>query len=73
MARTAKKNVYERIEDQQNKIREVEEMLEHLKEELQSLYSERDELEMKQLFERMKESGLTIDKAIELLNNKTNK
>ena len=35
MARTSKKNVYERIEEQQNKILETEKILETLNEELQ--------------------------------------
>lgn len=69
MARPSKKTVYERIEDKKNEIIEAEELLKRLNSELQTLYSEKDDLEMHQLLEQMKLNGLTIDKAISLLNN----
>lgn len=67
MARPAKKNIYERILDKQNEIQKTEELLNKLNDELQSLYTKRDEFEMKKLFELMKEKGLTIDEATKLL------
>lgn len=70
MARPTKKNVYERIEEKLNVIKETEELLVRLNEELQELYSERDKQEMEKLFELMKSNGLTLDKAAELLSKK---
>lgn len=64
MARTSKKSVYERIEDQKAKIKETEELLVTLNEELQTLNLEKDDLEMRQLLEAMKSKGLTIDEAL---------
>ena len=71
MARPKTKTVYERIEEKLNVIKETEELLVKLNDELKDLYAEKDELEMRQLLEQMKENGLTIDKALQLL--KTNK
>ena len=68
MARPNKKNVYERINDQRDRIKETEELLVKLNDELQVLYAEKDDLEMRQLLDMMKSNGLTIDKAISLLN-----
>jgi type II secretory pathway component PulF len=69
MARPNRKNVYERIEDKKLAIKETEETLARLNEELQELFNERDKLEMEKLFAMMKENGLTIDKALELLQS----
>lgn len=68
MARVKSKNVYERIEEKQDTIRETEETLKRLNEELQELFKERDNLEMRQLFEQMKANNLDINKAIDLLS-----
>ena len=70
MARPKTKTVYERIEEKLNVIKETEELLVKLNDELKDLYTEKDELEMRQLLEQMKENGLTIDKALQLLKNK---
>lgn len=64
MARTSKKSVYERIEEKKQSIKEAEEMLVQLNNELQELFGEKDELEMRQLLEAMKSKGLTIDQAL---------
>ena len=64
MARVSKKSVYERIEDKLQNIKETEELLATQKEELQTLYLEKDDLEMRQLLEMMKSKGLTIDQAL---------
>ena len=69
MARPKAKTIYERIEDQQIKIKETEEMLKALNNELQYLYVERDKEEAEKLFALMKANGLTIEKAVELLSN----
>lgn len=70
MARKGK-NVYDRIEDKRGEIREAEETLKRLNEELQVLFKEKDELEMKQLLEQMKANQLDITQAINLLNKQT--
>lgn len=73
MARPIRKNIYERIDDQKNKIKETEKLLAELNEELQALYLERDKQEMELIFKKVKENGLTIDKAIELLQGNIQK
>ena len=67
MARPTRKSVYERIEDKLQNIKETEELLAQLNNELQELYTERDNLQMTQLFEAMKTKGLDIDEALKLL------
>lgn len=67
MARSSKKSVYERIEDKLQNIKEEEAILAQLNNELQELYTERDNLQMSQLFEAMKTKGLDIDEALRLL------
>ena len=69
MARPAKKTIYERIEDKQNEIAKTQEILTKLNDELSILCSERDELEMKQLFDLMKEKGLSIHEAMKLFQD----
>lgn len=69
MARPTKKTVYIRIEEKIQEIRETEELLANLNKELQELYSEKDKLEMEQLLSAMKENGLSIDKAMALLQS----
>ena len=68
MARPSRKSVYERIEDKLQNIKETEELLAQLNNELQELYTERDNLQMTQLFEAMKTKGLDIDEALKLLH-----
>lgn len=69
MARPSRKSVYERIEDKLNSIKETEELLVQLNNELQELYDEKDDLEMRQLLQMMKSKGLTIDEAAKLFQN----
>lgn len=64
MARPAKKTVYERINEQQIKIKETEKLLAKFNEELRDLYAEKDDLEMRQLLQRVKEQGLDIEQAL---------
>ena len=68
MARPIKKNIYQRIEEQKNKIKETEELLVTLNNELQDLYAEKDMNEMKLLLAKMKESGLDIETALAKLS-----
>ena len=68
MARPSRKSVYERIEDKKLSIQETEELLAQLNNELQELYTERDNLQMAQLFEAMKTKGLDIEEALKLLH-----
>ena len=68
MARVSRKSVYERIEDKKLSIQETEELLVQLNNELQELYTERDNLQMTQLFEAMKTKGLDIEEALKLLH-----
>lgn len=63
MARKSK-SVYERIEDKKQNIKETEDMLAQLNNELQELFTEKDELEMKLLLEAMKTKGLNINEAL---------
>lgn len=69
MARKTKLSIYEQIEAKQQAIKKTEELLQKLNTELESLYAQRDELEMRQLFAKMREKNLSIDKATELLEN----
>ena len=69
MARPTRKNVYERIEEKLQDIKATEELLATQKEELQTLYWEKDDLEMRQLLDMMKSKGLTIDQAAKLFED----
>ena len=69
MARKTKLSIYEQIEAKQQAIKKTEELLQKLNTELESLYAQRDEFEMRQLFAKMREKNLSIEKATELLEN----
>ena len=58
------KSVYERIEYKLQDIKQAEELLVTLNEELQVLNLEKDDLEMRQLLEAMKSKGLNINEAL---------
>lgn len=73
MARPIKKNIYQRIEEQKNKIKETEELLVTFNNELQDLYAEKDMNEMKLLLAKMKESGLDIETALAKLSTDSQK
>ena len=72
MARPNKKNVYERINDQKDRIKETEELLVKLNEELQVLYAEKDDLEMRQTWAAIKEKGFGIEEIQKLLAKQKN-
>ena len=72
MARKSKstsKSVYERIEDKKQTIKETEDLLVQLNNELQELFAEKDDLEMRQLLQMMKSKGLTINEAAKLFQH----
>lgn len=72
MARQAKKNVYERIEDKKKDIKQAEEYLVQLNEELKELLKEQDELEMVQMLEAIRSQGIDIETALsKLLSDKS--
>lgn len=63
----ARKTVYERINDVKGEIAVTEEKLSQLNLQLKDLCAERDALEAKQLFKQMKEQGLDIKMALNML------
>lgn len=72
MARTSKKDVYTRIEEKQEEIRQAEEQLIKLNNELKVLYQEQDELEMSRMLEAIRNQGIDIETALsKLLSDKT--
>ena len=75
MARPSKKglSVYERIEQKKNEIKETEETLARLDDELKVLFQEQDDLEMHQMLEQIRANGIDINQALELLANKKTK
>ena len=75
MARPSKKglSVYERIEQKKNEIKEAEETLVRLNNELKVLLQEQDDLEMHQMLEQIRVNGIDINQALELLANKKTK
>ena len=73
MARTAKKDVYSRIADKKDEIRQAEETLCKLNEDLKLLLREQDELEMAQMLNAIREQGIDINEALKLLSNPNNK
>lgn len=71
MARQAKKNVYERIEDKKHDIKQAEEYLLQLNEELKELLKEQDDLEMTRMLEAIRNQGIDIETALaKLLSEK---
>ena len=61
------KTVYERIESKKEEIKLAQEKLEQLNVQLQNLIKERDNLEMKKLFETMKKNGISLEDALKKL------
>ena len=72
MARTSKKDVYTRIEDKKEEIRQAEEQLAKLNEELKDLLKEQDELEMSRMLTAIRDQNIDIETALaKLLSDKT--
>ena len=69
MARTSKKDVYVRIHDKKEEIRQAEEQLAKLNEELKELLREQDELEMTRMLEAIRNQGIDIETALSKLTN----
>ena len=69
MARTSKKDVYTRIDDKKEEIRQAEEQLAKLNEELKELLREQDELEMTRMLEAIRNQGIDIETALSKLTN----
>lgn len=61
------KNVYERIEDTRSKIAAKEQELSELRMQLKTLEEERENLEMHQLFELIKNNGISFEQAKSIL------
>ena len=61
------KTVYERIEDTKNKIEAKEQELSELRMQLKTLDEERENLEMHQLFELIKNNGISFEQAKSIL------
>lgn len=64
------KDVYERIKDMRNKIAATEEELVQLRSNLKTLEAERDSLEMHQLFNLIRNNGITFEEAKSILIKK---
>ena len=73
MARPVKKDVYTRINEKKNEIKEAEETLVRLNDKLKVLLQEQDDLEMHQMLEQIRANGIDINQALELLANKKTK
>lgn len=67
------KTVYERITSKEAEIVAAQQKVEQLKVQLQTLHREREELEMKKLFETMKAKGMSLEDAIKKLSSPTKK
>ncbi len=67
------KTVYERITSKEAEIVAAQQKVEQLKVQLQTLHKEREELEMKKLFEAMKAKGMSLEDAIKKLSSPTKK
>lgn len=71
MARVGKKDVYTRINDKKDEIKQMEEQLIRLNEELKELLKEQDELEMNRMLDAIRNQGIDIETALaKLLSEK---
>ena len=73
MARVSKKDVYARITDKKEEIKQTEEQLSKLNEELKELYKEQDELEMSRMLEAIRNQGIDIETALTKLLSEQSK
>ena len=72
MARKPKNlSVYERITDTLSSIESTEQQLAELKSQLQNLYKEKDDLEMRETWKAIKDNGLTIEDVQKLLEKQS--
>ena len=61
------KDVYSRIIEKKAQIKEAEDRLQTLNEELKNLNKERDDLEMKQMFEAARERNVDVQQVINII------
>lgn len=74
MARKPKSiSVYERIENVKTEIAATEQHLDQLRYQLEELYAEKDDLEMRETWSKIKNSGLTLDDIKQMLESRSNK
>lgn len=62
------KDVYSRISEKKSQIKETESRLDKLNSELKALNKERDDLEMKQMFEAARERNLDVRAVINIMS-----
>jgi len=63
-------SVYERIEETKSKIISTEQHLVQLKSQLETLLQEKEELEMRQAWEMIKNNGMTLEEVKKILLTK---
>jgi len=68
MAKKVSKTVYENLEDNQNEINMVEESLSKLKEKRVELLQQKDDYEMRKMWESVKTKGISLDKFEEMIS-----
>ena len=73
MARTSRKSVYEKIEDTLNQIKITEDTLNSLNKTLTNLYQEKEDYEMRQAWNTLKQNNISISDLEKLLSNKLKK
>ena len=73
MARPSKKDVYVRINDKKEEIRQAEEQLTKLNEELKELLREQDELEMSRMLAAIRDQNIDIETALAKLLSQQSK
>lgn len=67
MARGQRKPIEEKIQQKQEIIESLEERLERERDELEALFSQQKHNEVESLYDFIKESGLSVNEAIEAL------
>lgn len=73
MARKPKStSIYEKIEETKNEISKTEQYLAQLKSQLENLLQEKDDLEMRQTWTAIKESGMSLEEIQKILESKSN-
>lgn len=68
MARKPKtQTVYEKINQTESEIASIERNLQYLKSQLEILYAEKDEMEMREVWQAIKEKGMSMEDVHKLL------
>lgn len=62
-----KLSIHDRIKIKEKEIKEAEDLLDKLNEEIQELYDEKIKEEAAELFMKIKDKGLSIDETLDLL------